>query len=110
MLVLPEDAAESITPADIKAGDTGLDGARVRERSERGCLSESSVWSMLVVEGLEFSQRVRQVTRVPDQGVVEEFASADLDPPLRDRVRPWGADTGLDRLYSGVGQYGVGRR
>jgi hypothetical protein len=58
MRVLSEDAAEPITSADIKAGDLGWDGARLRQRPEGSCLSESPVWPMFVVERLELSQRV----------------------------------------------------
>jgi hypothetical protein len=47
-----------------------------------------------VVEGFELTQGVQQVVLVPDQGAVEKFSSAGLDPPLHERVHPRHPDTG----------------
>lgn len=41
---------------------------------------------------------------VPDEGVVEEFAAAGLDPPFRDRVHPRNADTAEDDLDTRIGE------
>ncbi|EXU63696.1 hypothetical protein Z951_34675 [Streptomyces sp. PRh5] len=41
---------------------------RVREWAERCGFAQGSVWSIPVVVGLEFAQRVEKVALVPDQG------------------------------------------
>lgn len=41
---------------------------------------------VLVVVPLVLAQRVQQVGLVPDQGAVEQFAAAGLDPPFHDRI------------------------
>ena len=44
------------------------------------------------------------MTFVPDQGPVEEFATAGLHPPFHDRIHPWHADAGEHDLDPGVGE------
>src|SRR5437773_1947607 len=41
---------------------------------------------MVIVELLELAQRVDQVSLVPDQRAVQQFAAAGLYPPFHDRV------------------------
>lgn len=52
----------------------------------------------------EFPVRAEQMALVPDQGVVEELASAGLYPAFRERVRSGYLDAGGDDLQAGVGQ------
>jgi len=37
---------------------------------------------------LVLSQRSQKMSLIPDQGAVEQYASASADPPLHDRVAP----------------------
>ena len=70
---------------------------------------------MFVVVGLVFSQDPQEVPLIPDQGAVEQFASASADPPLHDRVRSGGlyralenADVrGIEDLVEDSGELGV---
>ena len=54
-----------------------------------------------------FTQRVQEVRLVPDQGVVERFVTAGLDPPLHDRVHSRNPDTGEHDRDASVGENGV---
>ena len=47
---------------------------------------------------------------VPDEGAVEEFAAAAVDPAFHDRVHPWDPDAAEDDLDAGVGEDGVEQR
>ena len=64
-------------------------------------------WGLCVVELLVLAQGVEQVLLVPDEGAVEEFASAAADPAFHDRVHARYPDTGEDDLDTDVGEDGV---
>ncbi len=63
--------------------------------------------AVLVVEGFIPAQGVEEVTLVPDQGPVQEFAAAGLYPALHERVHPWYPNAGRDDLETGIGHQGV---
>ena len=81
MLVLVEDAAEAIASADVKAGGGGQFRDRCGQRAQWPGARDSLMWPVGVVELLELAQCVQQVPLVPDQGPVEQLASAGLHPP-----------------------------
>ena len=47
---------------------------------------------------------MKQVPLVPDEGAVQEFASAAADPAFHDRVHSWDADSAEDDLDARVGE------
>src|ERR1051325_11378242 len=62
----------------------------------------------MVVEPLVFTECVKQVPLVPDQGAVEQFAATGLYPALDDRVHRGGhLNTTEYDLDAGVGEDGV---
>jgi len=56
-------------------GGSGFSGRAVRDALVRAVSG---------VELIELAQDVEQVSLVPDQGPVQQFAAAGLDPPLHD--------------------------
>ena len=76
MLVLVEDAAESITSADVEVVESVRFGDRFGQWAEGCGAVQGAVGPVLVVEGLELAECVQEVGLVPDQGAVEEFGSA----------------------------------
>jgi hypothetical protein len=68
MLVLVEDAAETVTSADVELDDPVRIGDRFGQRFEGSGVRNALVGPVLVVEGLELAQGVQQVRLVPDQG------------------------------------------
>ena len=71
---------------DLQVQDPSWCGDRFGQRAQRGGLGQGPVRSMSVKEGLELAQGVPQMALVPDEGAVQQFASAGLDPTLHDRV------------------------
>jgi hypothetical protein len=51
-------------------------------------VGEALVRPVAVVEVFEFVQGVEEVSLVPDQGSVQQFAAASPDPAFHDRVGP----------------------
>jgi hypothetical protein len=84
MFVLVEDAAEAITPADVEACDRVWIGDGVRQWTYWPGVRDPSVGSVGVVVVLVLVQGVQQMPRVPDQGPVQQFVAAALDPPFHD--------------------------
>ena len=86
MMVFVEDAAESVASSDVEV----VDLPRIRVLYRRWLVGtgvrDALVRPVGVVVVLELPQGVEQVVLVPDQGAVQEFASAGLHPPFRDRV------------------------
>jgi hypothetical protein len=62
---------------------------------------------MPVVEGFELAERVREMALVPDQGAVQQLASAGLYPAFHEGVHARYLDAGGDDLQPGVGRQGV---
>ncbi len=58
---------------------------------------------MLVVEGLELTEGMEQVTLVPDQSPVEQFTAAGLHPPLHHRVHTRHPRPGQHHSDTGIG-------
>jgi hypothetical protein len=76
VLVLVEDAAETIASSDVEAVELFRCGDGLGEWAQ-GCRGvKGPVGPVLVVEGLVLAERVHQVSPVYDQGPVEEFGSA----------------------------------
>jgi hypothetical protein len=53
---------------------------------------------------------VEQVPLVPDQGPIQQFATAGLHPPFHDRVHSWHPDAAQYGGDAGVGEYRVEQR
>src|SRR5436309_2223139 len=88
MVVLVQDAAESISSSDVQPGELAGVGDRFGQWFERPGVGDALVGTVLVVERLEFAQRVQQMPLVPDQCSVQQLAAAGPYPPLDDRVHP----------------------
>ena len=63
--------------------------------------------AMLVVEGLELTERVEQVSLVPDQHAVQEFTAAGLGPTAPSPRSSWASVPRDQRPDAGIGQDGV---
>ena len=50
---------------------------------------------------------MKQVSLVPDEGAIEEFVAAALDPAFHDRVHSRNADTAEDNLDARICENGV---
>jgi hypothetical protein len=107
MVVFVEDAAQSLSSADVQVGDLGLVGDRWWQRVQWSCVGDALVGSVRVVELFVLPQSAEQMSLVPDQSAIEEFVVAALDPSLHDRVHPWDPDTGEDNLDGRIGEDGV---
>lgn len=55
MVVLVEDAAETVMSVDVQMGEPVRVGDRFGQRSRRSDVRDALVWSVLVVEGLVFA-------------------------------------------------------
>jgi hypothetical protein len=62
---------------------------------------------VLVVVGLVFTKDPEQMPLVPDQRLVEEFASAAADPAFHDRVRAGCLDGAAQDPDAGAGEHRV---
>jgi hypothetical protein len=88
MPVLMEDAAEAVPSVDVKSGGGVRFGDGCRQCAQRPGVRDSLMRPVRVVELLEHAQCLQQVRLVPDQGPVEQLATAGLHPSLHDRVAP----------------------
>lgn len=87
MPVLVEDAAEAVASVDVKPGGARF-GDGCRQRAQWPGVADPLVRPVGVVELLELAKCAQQVRLVPDQGAVEQLATAGLHPPLHERVHP----------------------
>ena len=108
MFVHMEDAAESVSSADVELIESAWFGERIGGRPQ-WCAVQAAVGSVLVVEGFELAECVLQVGLVPDQGAVKKLVPAGLHPPFSDRVHAGNADAGKDDLDAFGLQDGVER-
>jgi hypothetical protein len=92
MLVFMEDAAESVASSDGEVVVLPRIRGWYRRWLEGAGVGDALVGSVGVVVFLELPQGVEQVVLVPDQGAVEEFASAGLHPAFHDRVHARDSD------------------
>ncbi|MFI7110294.1 hypothetical protein ACIBK9_28575 [Nonomuraea sp. NPDC050227] len=76
MRVLVEDAAELISSAYVQVDDSLGVRDRVRGGTQRRCLVQGLVGSVLVVEPFVLAQSVPQVVFVPYEAAVEKFVAA----------------------------------
>jgi hypothetical protein len=60
-----------------------------------------------IVVGLVLAQDSPQMALIPDEGMVQELASASPDPAFHDRVHAGRLDTAEDDPDAGVGEDGV---
>jgi hypothetical protein len=77
------------------------------QRVQRACVREALVWPVAVVELFELAQGVEQVLLVPDQGAVQQFASAGLHPMFHDRVHAGHPDAAEHDVDVCVLEHGV---
>jgi hypothetical protein len=96
MLVFVQGSAEPVSSADLKVPDLLWHVDRCGQWAQRRGLSQGSVRSMAVVEGLELAERVQKVSLVPVQGVIQQLTSARLYPALHEGVHPRYPDAGGD--------------
>jgi len=87
--------------------DVRRHGDRFGERAKRRGVLQRSVRSMPVVAGFELAERMEKVALAPDQGAVQQLASARLYPALHEAVHAQYLDAGRDDLQPGVGRQGV---
>jgi hypothetical protein len=80
MLVLVEDATETITSSYVEAGYLVGIGDLRGLRLQRADVRDALVRSVSVVELFELVEGIQQVPLVPNQGPVQEFAAAGLHP------------------------------
>jgi hypothetical protein len=111
MFVFVEDSAEALVSSYVQAGDLVWVGDGQGQRMQWSGVGDALVRSVLVVEPFVLTQGVEQVVLVPDQGPVQQLASAGLHPALHDRIHaghPDAAEHDLDSrvLHDGVEQLG----
>src|SRR5207244_2808183 len=76
VLVLVEDAAESVMSSDVEVLDLVQFGDRQGERAQGRRSAERAVGPVFVVEGFVLAKRVEKMGLVDDQRTVDEFGSA----------------------------------
>ncbi len=76
MLVLVEGAAEAVASSYVEVGDGARVGDRRWQGVQRAGVCDALVGPVGVVVLFELAQGVEQVALVPDQGAVQQFASA----------------------------------
>ena len=84
-LVLVDESAEDLFPADPVLGEVDLRWPRAR--LSRGELAKGAMWPGCVVVLKVFGQYLAQMVLVDDQQPVEELAAQGADHPFADRVR-----------------------
>jgi hypothetical protein len=88
MLILPQDAAETVASADGQPGEAVRVGDRFGQRLHLPGVGDALVGTVFVVERLEFAERVQEMPLVPDQGAVLLLAvgghRCDLKPAVRE--------------------------
>jgi hypothetical protein len=67
MLVLVQHAAEAVTSVDGQVCEAVRFGDRFGQRCQWPGVRDALMWTVLVIEDLELTQRVHQVALVPDQ-------------------------------------------
>ena len=105
-----EDTAQTVTPMDVEAGHRVWFGDRLRQRMQRPGVRDPPVGSVDVVVRLVFVQGMQQTALVPDQGSVQQFVAAALDPPFHDGVHARHVDAAEQDPDIGVGEDRVDQR
>jgi hypothetical protein len=82
LLVLVEDAAESVAISCAEAGGLPRIGDRWGQRVQWAGIGDALMRSMPVAELLELPQRAEQVVTVSDEGAVQEFVAAGSAPTV----------------------------
>ncbi|WUE24570.1 hypothetical protein OHA47_08990 [Streptomyces sp. NBC_00498] len=101
MLVLVEGSAGAVCPAHFQLGDVCV-GEWCGSDSQGCCLVYRLVGPVKVVVQFELAKCVAQMALVPDEGVVQQFVAAGLEPAFHDRVHARYPDAGACGLCSGV--------
>ncbi|WP_308288966.1 hypothetical protein [Streptomyces humicola] len=83
MLILVQDAAESITSSDVAVVESVRFGDRLGEWAQGCCGLKGAVGPVLGVEGVVLVVRVEQMDLVPDQGGRSAAARISLPPVIR---------------------------
>lgn len=104
MFVLVEDAAEAIASSYLKAGDPVRIGDRRGQGIQGAGVRDALMGPVQIVEALELPQGVEQMPLIPDQGPVQQLASAGLHPPFHDRVHSRHRDTAEHDLDTRIGE------
>jgi hypothetical protein len=102
-----EESTESVVSADVEMYQRGRFGDLVGQRTLWPGVRDAAMWAVFVVVVFVLAQGMEQMRTVEDQGPVEQFVAAGLDPPLRDRVHPGYPDAAEHDVDSGVGEDGV---
>lgn len=85
-LVLPQDAAETVVSAHGQPGEAVRVGDWFGQRCQRSCVGDALVGTVLVIEGLEFAERVQQMPLVPDRRAVQQLAATGPHPVGADNL------------------------
>jgi hypothetical protein len=80
--VLVDHSGEPFSAAYVQAGDPPEIGDRLGDRTQRCWLVHRSMGPVGVVVQLEPAEGVAQVALDPDEGAVQKFVAAGLDPAL----------------------------
>jgi hypothetical protein len=104
-----EESAESVVSADVEMCQRGRFGDRVGQRTLRPGVRDAAMRAVFVVVVFVLAQGMEQMRTVEDQGSVEQFVAAGLDPPFHDRVHAGYPDTAEHDADSGVGEDAVER-
>ena len=102
-----EESAESVVSADVERCQRGRFGDRFGQRLLRPGVRDTAMWAVFVVVVFVLAQGVEQMRLAPDQGAVEEFVAAGLDPPFHDRVHAGYPDPAVYDVDSSVGEHAV---
>jgi hypothetical protein len=82
-------------------------GDRLGQRLQWLGVGDAAVRPVLIMVVLVLAQGVEQMRLAPDQGAVEEFVAAGLDPPFHDRVNARYPDPAEYDADPGIGEDGV---
>jgi len=100
---------DQATNTSLSADPELLKIDRFGQRFQRGCALQGAVRPVLIVVGLVLTQDLPQMGLVPDEGAVQEFASASPDPAFGDRVHAGRPDVTEHGPDPGVGEDHVER-
>ncbi|MER6007420.1 hypothetical protein ABT120_53390 [Nonomuraea angiospora] len=93
-----ENPAEPISTAYVQVVYSLRIGDRIRNGTQRSCLVQDLMRSVLVAEAFVLAQGVPKMAFVPYEAVVEKLVTARLHPPLHYRVHAQHPNTGEHRL------------
>ena len=80
---------------------------RLGKRFQRRGAVQGAVWTVLIVVGLVVVQDSPNMCLIPDEGSVQELASASTDPAFGNRVHPGRLDVAKYGLDARIGENSV---